>query len=173
MDKCHYEKCDKESISMTVALLQCGRCNTVSYCSKECQRKDYKGHKTQCRETKEVVTPHHVENIIEGHHHDDLIIIYSIYTDIVENDERDTKRAIFANKMIPQWFMFGCVSKNTGVTVKVSATPILCSTFQEMNEIGRAAVDCNDFGFKVRNVYFHKSPTLMSVNGRLPFDEHK
>ncbi|XP_033760711.1 uncharacterized protein LOC117342621 [Pecten maximus] len=33
----------------------CGRCKKVDYCSKECQKKDRKSHKLQCKETKEEV----------------------------------------------------------------------------------------------------------------------
>ena len=32
----------------TEKLLKCGRCKVVSYCSKECQREDWKDHKAFC-----------------------------------------------------------------------------------------------------------------------------
>ena len=33
----------------SINLMKCGRCKLVSYCSRECQRKDWKSHKTFCK----------------------------------------------------------------------------------------------------------------------------
>jgi hypothetical protein len=43
--ECYNPSCD------AIGLNQCSRCRSVSYCSKECQRADWKLHKTVCTES--------------------------------------------------------------------------------------------------------------------------
>ncbi len=56
INHCHY--CDKAETKSAhvfgmakapVKLMQCSRCKTALYCSKECQRADYKNHKDICK----------------------------------------------------------------------------------------------------------------------------
>jgi len=41
--------CNLESCRVTVGLMKCSACKKVWYCSKECQKKDRKRHKVECR----------------------------------------------------------------------------------------------------------------------------
>ena len=43
MTQCHKEDCVK------AGSLRCSQCKQANYCSKECQRADWKKHKKQCR----------------------------------------------------------------------------------------------------------------------------
>lgn len=46
-DKC--ARCDKKQAAGGGALLKCGGCRSVAYCSKECQRESWKAHKNVCK----------------------------------------------------------------------------------------------------------------------------
>lgn len=40
--------CKKDSSWFSAGLMKCSRCNTQSYCSRDCQKKDWKQHKKSC-----------------------------------------------------------------------------------------------------------------------------
>lgn len=40
--------CKKDSSWFSAGLMKCSRCNTKSYCSRDCQKKDWKQHKMTC-----------------------------------------------------------------------------------------------------------------------------
>lgn len=42
--------CHKNEQEIGKESSQCAKCKIINYCSKECQRKDWKGHKKECRE---------------------------------------------------------------------------------------------------------------------------
>jgi hypothetical protein len=46
--KCHLPSCEKREGEDGVALNKCNQCKLVSYCSRECQRDDWKAHKGVC-----------------------------------------------------------------------------------------------------------------------------
>jgi hypothetical protein len=47
-DKEGCEKCGKSKEEVGKALMRCARCRKVKYCSAECQKADWKGHKMRC-----------------------------------------------------------------------------------------------------------------------------
>lgn len=44
---CHYSGCPKPVGA--VASYKCGKCKSIRYCSKKCQKKDWKNHKSYCQ----------------------------------------------------------------------------------------------------------------------------
>lgn len=43
--------CKKSPTSLSQALKRCARCKEVFYCSRECQKTDWKSHKKSCNKT--------------------------------------------------------------------------------------------------------------------------
>lgn len=48
-------KCAKPESSKNI-LQRCGRCKTASYCSRDCQKEDWKEHKTSCLRTRKSIS---------------------------------------------------------------------------------------------------------------------
>lgn len=111
------------------------------------------------------IVPEHTDNGINGHHENDLIIIYSKYEDLLSTDiERDPT---LIGKYVPQWFMTDCVSESRGISTTPNR-PMLCDSYRQMEQYGCDSIT-RATKREIRKVLFYYSKCILKVSDVEPF----
>lgn len=105
-------------------------------------------------------TPNHTQKL-RRHHPNDIIIIYSKYEDVKDDNHPD-----YVSKFFPQWVGTDYVNDRTGITIPLNEL-ILC-TYPQMANLATKYISqvCNS---KVRKILFYYSPTVIVINNMEPF----
>lgn len=105
---------------------------------------------------------------LNGHHPNDLIVIYMKYEDRIEDNANKVNESYnkkHSGKYIPQWFSINRVDDKSSISLPASS--LIC-TFKEIENYGRKSMSRLVRG-GVRNVLFYYSSDVINMYGMSPF----
>ena len=102
-------------------------------------------------------------NKLNGHRHNDLIIIYSKLEELLPDNDKAQGTGLLA----PQWFGTDYVNSRRGVSIPLNN--IIACTFEQMATLGKQTIQRQVRG-EIARVLFYHTDKIISINGMPPYN---